>query len=382
MLCVLRIYFLCILNYGRSDTVKFFKRHSGGIFFCVSCVLLLLSLMFSICSFASYVSGIDHGGDSSGVASIDCGFSVNKGKFDSFINAPFIQQVTDSTRPVRMNSWAESVISVDNKGKSGLKYEYSFVFYLPENFAKSSMMQLVELKDGNYVSGDISSASRASRIYRLDDATGTQLVETTATADGIEIENDFSSLVDGGEELRIDAARSSAILLDGLNFSTVKYTYATYAGSDSSDNVNMFVCPVAFETAADMRYCRITVNIAREDSGRYVLEEGKTHHYLFRLVLRDTLRGDDLSADWAADGYWEKDDITGAFTSPLQTPSIADEYECRWAMESGAPVLGKDGNPMLEINENGSGNWKRVSIKDCVGVTSPCKINMVFTQTA
>lgn len=362
--------------------MKFFKRHSGGIFFCVSCVLLLLSLMFSICSFASYVSGIDHGGDSSGVASIDCGFSVNKGKFDSFINAPFIQQVTDSTRPVRMNSWAESVISVDNKGKSGLKYEYSFVFYLPENFAKSSMMQLVELKDGNYVSGDISSASRASRIYRLDDATGTQLVETTATADGIEIENDFSSLVDGGEELRIDAARSSAILLDGLNFSTVKYTYATYAGLDSSDNVNMFVCPVAFETAADMRYCRITVNIAREDSGRYVLEEGKAHHYLFRLVLRDTLGGDDLSADWAADGYWEKDDITGAYTSPLQTPSIADEYECRWAMESGAPVLGKDGNPMLEINENGSGNWKRVSIKDCVGVTSPCKINMVFTQTA
>lgn len=121
------------------------RKHSAKIFFGVSCFLLALSLGFSAYSFAKYVSHVDLDSDGAVVAPIECGFTVDNNGLGSFINAPYMSQITENTQAVRMNSWAESIITLDNHGSHGFSYEYGFAFYLQKDFAESAMFQLLEL---------------------------------------------------------------------------------------------------------------------------------------------------------------------------------------------------------------------------------------------
>ena len=362
--------------------MKLLQKNGTKAFFCIACLLLAISFAFSAYSYAAYVSRADGNDTSSGVATIDCEVTVNNGGYGSFINAPIFQQVTDSTRPVQMNSWAETVIKLSNKGSYGLRYEYGFVFYMPKSFADNAMFQFAELAGGEYVSGDSDSVLRASKMYSIsaDTAEYGSIVETDKTVDGITIQNDYKELIEAGDELVMDIAHSSAVIQDGAKKGNVKHTYATYTSIGGSATDNMFVCPVTFDDDLDMSFYRITFNVAR-DGERYVLDENESHYFLFRLVLRSSLDSGEFSTVWNVDDYWNKD-ASGNYTTAKQTPVVTDDFVCRWAESGGAPMLGSDGKPQLQIAAADAADvWQNVSVRNCIGVTSPCGIGMVFSQT-
>ena len=357
-------------------------KHGATLFFIAACFLLAISLGFSVYSFARFVSVENPAGTHSGVAGIECEYDVNRGSSDSFINAPFILQMPGSTRPAQMNEWAESVIRVHNSGTSGLKYEYGFVFYMPQQFAENVMFQLAELKDGNYTAGTTDTIERAGDIFCIDDAK-TGIAKTEATADGQPIPNDYEDLIAAGKYLHVDTAKSSAVLQEKTEHTAFKRMYGAYEPGTSESETGRFFCPISFTDSAELRYYRITVNIAR-DADRYVLHDDETHYFLFRLVLRDPMGesssgesdANDLFASvWNVDDYWERD-AAGNYTQALQTPVPSGNYDCRWLQNADPKIA-----PAVQLAPKGTDVWQTVAVRTCMGVGSPCKINVVFTQT-
>lgn len=353
-------------------------KKGSKILFIVACVIFALSLAFSGYSYATYVSGVDSSGNSSGVATIACTYSVDNGGQGSFVNAPYIFKITDTTQPVRLNHWAESVITVRNNGKAGLNYEYSFVFYMPTGFAQAAMFQFAELTDGNYVYGDRNKIVKASKMYRIaetpDGGSVMTVEETAETSGGIAIENEFQDIIDKGGLLGIDEVTSYAVEQEKQQTGTVRHTYATYSGVGSQET---FVGSVTFADEITYGQTRVTFNIKRSAENRYVLKNGDAHSFLFRLVLRDELNDGEFSSVWNADNYWEKDEH-GNYTEAKQTPTATEDFKYRWIKGDTPTAV-----PRLQYaNAVGGDNWETVTVKDCIGITSPCKINMVFTQTA
>ena len=353
--------------------------------------MLVLSLIFSSYSYARYVSRSDVESGGVGTAKIDCGFTVNGGGGnDSFINAPFMQKVTDNTQPVRMNSYSESVVTVSNYGKpSGLKYEFGFVFYLPKEFAEHAMFQLVELKTPESGREDdaaerLTDAKKASALLSLDPAT-LKLYNVVQTADGVKIENDYAELINSGGELGIDTDSPCAVLQDKIYSVSITDTFATYRTDDNG--AEHFVAPVSVSVPAELQFYRITVNLSyTSDPYEYVLTGGASKSFLFRLVLREA-RDSAIFENtvWDPAFLWEtseNDDGTVSFIRPERLPDVENEYACRWATDGGGWEFDASGKPVLEIKENAAGEWYKVNARDCVGLTSPAKLAVVFTQRA
>lgn len=369
-----------------------FKKHGAKVFFGVACFLLVLSLCFSAYSYARYVSHVDANGGTAGTATIDCDFTVNNNGNGVFINAPFMQKVTENTQPVRMNSWAESMITVNNQGPvSGLQYEYSFVFYLPKGFAECAMFQLVELKNPEGSRDDetalrLAEAKKASELYRMDPAS-LSLVTVTHTDAGVPIANDYRELIDAGMELGIDTVGSSAVLQENPVSALMTGTFATYYKDETQ--AEHFVTPIAITDSTDFQFYRITVNLSlTENPAEYVLRGGDAHSFLFRLVLREA-RDTSLFENtlWNPAVMWEtSENADGSLTyiRPLEAkmPTVDEGYECRWATDGEGNYLFDEtsGEPLLQIAEKATGAWQTVSVRSCVGFTSPSRVAIVFTQ--
>ena len=378
------------------------KKHGVKIFFGISCFLLALSLVFSAYSYARYVSSADFGASDVGTMSIDCEFTVNHGGgSSSFINAPFVQRVTENTPTVQMNSWAESYITLKNKGATdGLAYEYGFVLYLPQEFAERAMFQFVELKsasdsrDEEDAATRLAAAKKASEIYKLNltdtDATNPDLrkLEVVTQTDGnVAVENDYRELIgaNGENELGIDSDNYCAVLQKKIYTSTVKSTFSTYY--TDAYGVDRFIAPVAVSTVKEMRFYRITVNLSyTPDPTEYVLGGGENKTFLFRLVLleaRDSEVFTGETFDYSA--LWETDE-SGAYTVPKDgaggLPITEDKFEIRWKQAADLSYVFDNGNPVMEISEKNGNDWKTVVPRVCVGLTTPAKISVVFTQIA
>ncbi len=364
--------------------IRFLHKHGVALFFAVACFLLAVSLGFSVYSFARFVSAENPRDTQSGVAGIQCEYDVNNGTYDSFINAPFILQLPGTTRPVQMNPWAESVIRLRNGGTAGLAYEYGFVFYMPQKFAEKIMFQMAELQDGDFTAESTDAVVRASDIFRLNDAR-TGIVKTETTSDGQTIPNDYADLIASGGFLRVDTEKSSVVLQEKAERTAFRRTYGTYETVSGDDESSRFVCPLTFTDTDDLMYYRITVNITRE-ADRYILHDNDTHYFLFRLVLRDSLSdvdtegegqpADDIfAATWNVDDYWKRD-ADGNYIQALQIPEPSGDYECRWLLAEDKKVP-----PRLQLALRGTDVWQTVSVRNCVGIGSPCRIHIVFTQT-
>ena len=358
-------------------------KRGAKLFFALACLLLIMSLAFSAYSFANYVSRVDSDGNQSGVATVDCGVAVS-GKLEPFIDSPYIiKQPGDNTRPVQMNTWSETTITIDNHGNHGLDYRYSFVFYMPKDFGESAMFQLLELEapvrlptEGE-TPANRQDVVKASRIYRIAE-NGTDVTETTATdaADGAaEIKNEYQSYIDGGNELLLGG--SYATVMNKKQAASVTRTYATYY-ADTGVEAQIFVCPVNFDESIYMDYYRVTLNLSSPDSS-YILREGEVHSYVLRVVPRKALSKVDIG-EWTVDTYWEKDE-SGAYIKPISLPvPESDAYVFRWSPATGPTATA----PKLQVRgaaQTSESDWRDVTVKNCVGTTNPCRVAAVFTQT-
>lgn len=364
----------------------------------VTCLLIIAVLAFSAYSFARYVSQVEGGGNA-GVAFVDCKVNVS-GSGCSFIDAPFIQQVGQNTQPIRMNSWSESTVSLSNEGKHRLSYRYSFVFYVPQDFALSCMFQLLELKNNSRAPEDdtpsrLTDVERASRIYRLqnpdEDAgvtaeqTSFGIVEATHTArisDSVEpiaITNDYQSVIDANRELKfVDcvAQQSSA------RESSIKRTYAAYKSYEGNEDVRIYLSPVTFDEAETLAMYKITLNLQTEDlandeyaNADHVLDDGETHNYVLRLVPRKALGNgvaekdeNGKTVEWNASKYF-KDDVCLS-PNPL---SGSESYSYAWL--NGTPKL-----VAYEKSDTDKINPIDVIVGECVGMTVPVRVSAVFIQ--
>lgn len=263
-----------------------------------------------------------------------------------------------------MNTWAETQITVRNKGaRNGLKYEYSFILYLPENFAKLAMFQLVELDDSDT---RLDPAKKASDILMLDPAS-LKLVRAETTAQGIAITNDYAALMANGGRLEIETSAPCAVLQSQKYSANEKSTYSTY---HNIGGALRFVAPISVSRKVDdMRFYRITVNLSYTQN-EYILSGGESRSFLFRLVLRDAIDAESFSTSVFSPSMLLRDDGSYAL------PQVDEKYECRWAAETD-----KDGLPVLQIKEKASGEeWISVIYGGRIGLSSPTRMAAVFTQ--
>ncbi len=370
--------------------MQFMRKYGAKMFFAIACLLFVASLAFSAFSLARYVTDSEHN-NGAGAAAIGCEFRVDNGGLGAFINAPYMQQVAGNTRPVRMNSWSESMLIVTNNGRAGLVYEYSFVFYMPQGFAECAMFQLLELEENGATQESAPSrlhaAKKASKLYHIESAPEgsapavRNIVEAQETADGVAVENEYQSLINEGNEIVLSA--STAVLSEEEQRGVAKRTFATYYPAAGTDTVDRFVCPVGMEQSIGFRYYRMTINISRT-AKEYRLKEGESQSFLLRLVLLNRLDSALVDVAWNSADYWQTDE-SGNFTVPKAQPQAAGDYLCRWATDdSGKPVLDGGGKPQLEAAEkNADGTvtaYRTIKVGTCVGITSPCRMSAVFTQ--
>lgn len=374
------------------------RKHGVKIFFVIACFLTALSLILSAYSYARYVTSENTGMDGAGIAGVDCELTMQNGGGSSFVNAPFVQKISDNTQPVQMNSWAEAQVTVRNNGpKNGLKYEYSFVLYMPQGFAERAMFQFAELKDPNDARDEedggarLADAKKASEIYILDPSS-LKLVQADKTNQGITIENDYRSLIADGGELKIETDAPCAVLLGETRTVSEKSTYSTYRLENGSLH---FVAPVSYTRQAEMRFYRITVNFSyTENTQEYVLSGGDAKSFLFRLVLKESLDSDkfsdsvfDPSVLWVTT---EGEDGKLSYVRPLDgelgLPQTDEKFECRWATQitdgTESYVFDNEGKPVLQIKAKNESeeSWQSITYGARVGLTSPTKITAVFTQ--
>lgn len=352
------------------------KKYGVKIFFGISCLLLVAAVAFSAVSFARFVSRVNSGGGAS-AATIDCKVNVAGGE-NTFVNAPFMQAVSGNTTPVRMNNWADTEFSVENHGKYGLEYEYSFVFYVPTNFADKAMFQLLE-------TGDAGSVVKASDMYKVS---GSELVVTNATKDGIKFENEYETLISSGGKLEVDSTKVTDVGKKDAGLRTTFIT--TYPATMEGGLAGKLVCPVSFARDAVLDYRCITVNLRRDvGSDEYVLKEGDVHAFVLRTVLLDAR--DDIGSE-------ENKDFDMAVYGELE-PIITPEsgYHVKWETSGGEKYLAaaeikplNDGETVEDdkkVTIDGeeyriTGEYLRVTPSACMGLGAPCMIAAVFTQTA
>ena len=351
-----------------------FKKYGAKIFFGLSCLLLTAALAFSAVSFARFVSHVSSGGGA-GTATIDCKVNVvGDGTENTFVNAPYLQSVSGNVVSVRMNNWAETTFSVENHGTFGLKYEYSFVFYVPTEFADKAMFQLLEKNEENAV-------VKASDMYRVS---GSELAVTHSTSNGLEFENEYQTLISEGGKLEVD---STKVTDGGEREAKLRTTFVTtYPESMAGGLGGKLVCPVSFMRDKTLTYKAITVNLTRTSTNRYILENGDKHKFVLRTVLLDAR--DDIASSENRDFDMS---VYGSL-EPISTPDSG--YHVKWSGEGADKhLVAAEIEPLtegesttkevVEIGEKSykvTGEYLEVTPSTCMGLGAPCRIAAVFTQ--
>lgn len=313
----------------------------------VACAVILTSY-----SFARYVSIVDEI-KGANVAGISCSFEVN-GTQTPFINAPFMQRVSENAEAVQMNTYSETVITVKNAdGDASRDYRYSFIAYIPERFAENMMFQFVELGGSTAASEKV----KASKLYQINEASpnGVRYAQIDGIADGA-IPNDYQSLIDSGSgELVLSMhAEKETTLRKGLLLST----YTSYRTDYYGDNeVKSLACSITTCRECEFIYYKLTVNLPV--TAAYMLGKGASKSFLLRLVPSSALASSEYEKNaWDATLYKDKS----------VAPVAPDGYECRWN-EAGDGLQAKQ-----------DGDWFDIFPRECIGLSSPSRINVVFTQ--
>lgn len=353
------------------------KKHGYKLIFSTACVLLILSIAFTTYSFAKYLSLKTASGGAK-ASPIECRYTI-KGGSNSFVNAPYMQIVSEGTDPVQMNQFSKTEIVLENYGKTlNLKYQYAFALYMPEDLLKNMMFQFVEMRapqassdtpetgDDNAQAQDdapagstLTEPARASKIYKAYARDGGGYETGIATLDGVDkIPDDYESLSSGETELVLSSHIES--------FGTVKTEQkSVYNSFYIKNGVEYIMCPVEVSSEKSTLYYKLTVNLPATDN--YVLKEQDGHNeakYILRLSLNTAVDNQVFTGNaWVASDHY--DEIP---TVPKPT------FDCQWD-KSGA-------EPVLQIKNTLTDNtWYDVTIKNCIGYSLPVRLNMVFTQT-
>ena len=317
----------------------------------ITCLLVVCAVVLTSYSFARYVTL--YGESSSGnVAGISCSFTVD-GKKSAFVNAPFLQRVSSDAEAVQMNAYSETVITVNNENDEASRdYRYSFIMYIPRRFAENMMFQFVEL------SSDASDAVKASELYQIhpDSPNGIR----DAVIEGIgdkEVPNDYRQLINGeGGVLELSMYAEKE---DEPRKGVLLSTYTSYRTEVFGDvEVESLMCSVTTRREQQFDYYKLTVNLPVTDD--YLLDRGASKNFLFRCVPSSALPSSEYETN-----VWNPE----LYDKSIQ-PSVPDGFICRW----NAAGTG------LQVSQDGGASWFDVNPKDCVGLSSPSRINVVFTQ--
>ena len=338
-------------------TTERLQKNVYKILLVITSLLVICAVVITSFSFARYVTlyGELNGGN---VAGISCSFVVD-GKKSTFVNAPFLQRVSENAEAVQMNAYSETVITVNNKNdETSRDYSYSFIMYILERFAENMMFQFVEL------SGDASSlavesdAVKASELYQIHPDSPNCI--RNAVIEGIgdkEVPNDYRQLIDGeGGKLELSMHAEKE---DEPRKGILLSTYTSYRTEVYGDvEVESLMCSVTTRREQQFNYYKLTVNLPVTDD--YLLDKGASKSFLFRCVPSSALPSSEYETN-----VWNPE----LYDKSIQ-PAVPDGFICRW----------NDAGSGLQASQDGGASWFDINPKDCVGLSSPSRINVVFTQ--
>ena len=338
-------------------TTERLQKNVYKILLVITSLLVICAVVITSFSFARYVTlyGELNGGN---VAGISCSFVVD-GKKSTFVNAPFLQRGSENAEAVQMNAYSETVITVNNKNdETSRDYSYSFIMYIPERFAENMMFQFVEL------SGDASSlavesdAVKASELYQIHPDSPNCI--RNAVIEGIgdqEVANAYRQLIDGeGGKLELSMHAEKE---DEPRKGILLSTYTSYRTEVYGDvEVESLMCSVTTRREQQFNYYKLTVNLPVTDD--YLLDKGASKSFLFRCVPSSALPSSEYETN-----VWNPE----LYDKSIQ-PAVPDGFICRW----------NDAGSGLQASQDGGASWFDINPKDCVGLSSPSRINVVFTQ--
>lgn len=414
------------------------KKHGTKILFAIMGVLLVLSATFMTYSFAKYLSAVDTGLNGADVAAIECEFKVNTGDINdfnsSFINATFMQQVSDNAQAVQMNQFAQNMITLHNKGEQAkLTYEPSLVFYLTEEMVNNAMFQIIkyekkpktqtsdtpETPDAGETGGTQTQAEGetggtgtggtetkveyeyvpqyASAIYKFNENKALEVVTsivmgTNGSSKEVPVVNDYASVYAGenaDKELVLNDREGKtglAVLSDyGTNISG-RFNLTFNAQHEVTlpnvpNPVMQTVCPITVQSSKNFNYCKLTINTPAGNPD-FKLGPNEYAYYGLRLVLLNSLDGGQFNWQWSAE-YCKPTVGASAQYDYINVPKVPTGYFARWIWNGTNPELQiafvEGENPARPADA--SALWETVSVTgNCIGVTYPCRANVVFTQ--
>ena len=206
--------------------------------------------------------------------------------------------------------------------------------YIPERFAENMMFQFVELSGGASSVAADPDAVKASELYQIHPASPNGIRD--AVIEGIgdkEVPNDYRQLIDseGGRlELSMHAEKE----------------------------VESLMCSVTTRREQKFNYYKLTVNLPLTDD--YLLGKGATKSFLFRCVPSSALPSSEYETNVWNPALYDKSIV----------PTVPDGFDCRW----------NEAGTGLQASQDGGASWFDINPKDCVGLSSPSRINVVFTQ--
>ena len=335
------------------STTERLQKNIFRILLVITCLLVICAVVLTSFSFARYVTMLEEI-KNSGVAGISCSFTVD-GNDNSFINAPFLQRVSENAEAVQMNTYSQTVITVKNSdGQSSRDYRYSIIMYVPERFAENMMFQFVELKGGLVSSEKV----KASELYQINPAApgGVGDAHIDGIGDG-EIPNDYRELIDSADgRLEISMhAEIEAAQRKGILYSTYTSYRTDYYGDVAVENL---MCSVTAKRQVSFNCYKLTVNLPATDA--YILGKGEEKSFLFRCVPTSALASSEFESN-----VWD-----AALYDKNVAPAVPDGYLCRWNAEGSG----------LQASQDNGASWFDITPRDCIGLSSPSRINVVFTQ--
>ncbi len=339
-------------------TTERLRKTCFNILLCCACALVIVAVVLASFSFAGYVTSTKTGDKNADVIGINCNFRVDGagGSGSTFINAPFLQSVSDNAQAVQMNTYNECVITVYNSSHS-LNYNYSFVMYIPKRFATRMMFQYVELS----AASSRATALTASRLYQIQgDESALTVGEAVIYGNDhqqIDIPNDYQNLISSGKELSLIMNAEVYGKADGI----ANRSFTTYR---TVDGVEKLLCPVSLKCSETLDYYKLTVSLPNTEN--YVLGRGKEKSFLFRCVPTAILDSAEFTSNTWADTV--ENILEGEY------PAVPDEY----AFEINRASW--DASRTLEVRKTDEESWTRVTPKNCIGISSPSRINVVFSQ--
>ena len=317
------------------------KKLSFKITFSLMCLLIVITFSMAGFSFAKYVNSAKSAPQGANVAEMNCKYNIEKDNL-TFINANFQQQIGDSSAPVQMNNYSSAIITVKNEGNNtGLSYTYGFVFYVPKNFAKHSMFQLLHLDETT------NNPTHASGLYSFTNASG-ELDPTLSTTEN-EYENLFSN-----PSTKLDIFFNTSIQSIKTTFTR---SFATFPYKEENNNGKL-LCSFGVKKTADIEYCRIVLSL---DATKYVLKEGDSAKFMLRLVPQTELETEEISIPWNSKEYENQTPVTSSNGYSL-TLNLDGTIDVRYQKD--------------DIDKT----YSDVYVSNCIGVTFPSRMNVLFSQ--